>query len=325
MAINTTTSISNQYQNYFSKQLLDHAVHNLNLNDYAKMADLPRGMGAKAISFFRPVTAASANVQSLTEGTPISTFTDLTYTKVDVTLAQIGEAMSFTDILSWTSLLNVMKDGVVLLGEDCALKADDLTLAALCHATTGLTKRYSGGAASWAALAALTNDQGKFQMTDGLDAVTALKIAKAPRKNGAYIGIVGPQISRDLQRDPEWIGVSTYSAARQIFKGEAGELYGVRYVENTNPWGEDADAGAEGTRVTSGAEIWVSIFTGKDAYGVVKLAGGSHASPQIIINDKPDKSDPLNQKIIVGWKAFYAAAVLNAAFGIALRSRTLYS
>ena len=165
MAANTTTSLSNQYQRYFSKQLLEKAVDTLVLNQFAKKADLPTGLGSKTIRFFRPVSAASSNVQSLTEGTPIAVFTDLSYTAVDIDLAQFGEAMKWTDLLGWTALLKVMDDGIQLMGEDCALKADDLTLAVLAHATTGGTKRYSGGAADYTALKALTTPQVSSPLT----------------------------------------------------------------------------------------------------------------------------------------------------------------
>jgi hypothetical protein len=48
------------------------------------------------------------------------------------------------------------------MGEDCALKADDITLAALGHATTGWRHQaYSQGNANWAAEAAATAATGK--------------------------------------------------------------------------------------------------------------------------------------------------------------------
>lgn len=320
MAINTTTSLTNQFQRFFSKSLLATAKHELVMNQFAKKAQLPRGMGSKTIRFFRRVEAAAANVQTLSEGVPIAVFTDLTYTPVDVDLIQLGEAAKYSDLVGWTALLNVLKDGIDLLGEDCALKADDLTLGVIAHATTGGTKRYSGSAANHAALQALSATAGKFISDNGLDAVTTLKINRAPRINGSYVGIVGPQVARDLMRDPNWLNVSVYSASRQLFRGEIGMLDGIRYVETTNVWGETT---VEGTRNVA-PTIFVSVFTGKDGYGVVELSGQSPFSPQVMISDKPDKSDPLNQTLIAGWKAFYQAAMLNAAFVIAHRSKSLY-
>jgi N4-gp56 family major capsid protein len=130
MALNTTTTLSNQYQRYFNKVLLDTAQHELVYNQFGAKRQLPRGVGAKDIRFFRRVAANSADVQTLAEGVPISVFKDITYTPVDATLAQIGEAAKYSDLVGWTALLDVLDDGIDLMGEDCALKADDITQAA---------------------------------------------------------------------------------------------------------------------------------------------------------------------------------------------------
>lgn len=325
MAINTTTSLTNQYQRFYSKKLLEHAEHTLVLNQFAEMRPLPKGLGSKTIRFFRRVAAASANVQTLTEGTPLATYTDLTYAAVDVDLVQLGELARFTDILGWTALLDVMDDGVELLGEDCALKADDVTLGVVTHATTGGTKRYSGGAANYNALVALSAANGKFVATDGLDAVTNLIINKAPRIGGGFVGVVGPQVARDLRLDGRWLNPHTYKDSKELFRYEIGDLDGVRYVQTTNVWGEDNTNGTEGTRDTASPEIFSSIFTGKQGFGVVALDGQSPMSPKVIICDKADKSDGLNQFISVGWKAFYNAAMLNTAWVVVVRSKSVYA
>jgi N4-gp56 family major capsid protein len=325
--LSTTTNIATQFQTKYSKDLLDHAVNTLQLAQFANQADLPKNVGGKAIRFFRPVVADSTNVQSLTEGTAISTFTQLTYENVDCTLAQYGEAIQFSDIIGWTSLLNVMKDGITLMGEDCALKADDITLAAIMAGTGdgAVVKRYSGGATSFSTLQALSNANGAFSYTDGLDAMTNLKLNKAPRINGEYIGIASPRIARDLMNDSKWINASSYSAITQLFKGEVGSLGGVRYVISTNEWAEKG-TGTEGTRVTDGtANMFATIFTGKGAYGVPRLAGNNPYKPQVIIADKADKSDPLNQKMFVGWKAFYGACVLNKNWIVKTLSKSAYA
>src|SRR4051812_16628765 len=98
MATTTTTTLSNEYQKFFSKELLQQAVQLTVLDQFALKQPLPKKKGAKIISFFRRSKAAVnsagvvANVQTLTEGTPISSFSDATLDRVDVTLAQYGEA-----------------------------------------------------------------------------------------------------------------------------------------------------------------------------------------------------------------------------------------
>ena len=320
MATNTTSTLSGQFQRKYSKDLLDHAINTLQLNQFAKQADLPKNLGSKQLRFFRPVSAASSNVVTLVEGTPISTFTDMSYTAVDVDLVQIGEAMKFTDVLGWTSLLNILKDGIALMGEDCALKADDVTLATIIGGSP--TERFSGGQTTFAGLGGLSAANGKFTYSDGLDAVTNLTINKTPRINGEYIGIVPPQIARDLQVDSTWVNASSYTGVKQLFRGEIGMLSGVRYVVTTNAWGESA---TKGTRDTATPTIFSTIFTGRDAYGVAKLNGTSPMKPQVIIADKPDKTDPLNQLLIAGWKAYYNAVVLNPAWVIVQRSKSQYA
>jgi len=53
MATLTTTSLANEYQKYFTKQLLQHAVQLTVMDQFALKQPLPAKKGAKTISFFR--------------------------------------------------------------------------------------------------------------------------------------------------------------------------------------------------------------------------------------------------------------------------------
>src|SRR5882672_2382037 len=117
MATVTTTTLAGQYQKYFSKDLLKYAINTLRLNEFGTQAELPRNAGAKQISWFRFGSADDTQVQTLTEGTPISTFRDLALTEVNVSLTQYGEAIKLTDILSMTQLYDAMKQAAKTLGE----------------------------------------------------------------------------------------------------------------------------------------------------------------------------------------------------------------
>jgi N4-gp56 family major capsid protein len=321
----TTTTLTDQYQRFYSQELLEHAKPELKLAQFGAKKELPRKRGATTIRWFRQMATSATTVgqvQTLAEGVPISTFTQYLYEYVDAGLTQFGEALKYTDILGWTALLEVLDDGITYLGENCARKCDDLIWAVIAHATTGLQKRYSGGAANFAALVALTAANGAYKSDDGLAALTRLRINNAPRAaGGVYIGIIGPQVAFNLKRDTVWIQASTYSAVKQLFQGEIGELDGIRYVETTNVWGESS---TEGTRDTSAPTIFASVFTGRDAYGVVNLTGKGPNSPAITIVDRADHADPLNQTLIAGWSAFYSAVVLNPLFGVIVRSKTTF-
>lgn len=347
MATSTTTTLANEYQKYFSKELLDSAKQLTVMDQFADKRPLPTGKGAKVISFFRrslsavsTSTGLVANVQTLSEGTPISTFADATLDRIDVTLIQYGEACKVTDILTMTELFDALKQNKELLAEDCALNADSITRNALIAAsnagvtlntasgtsTETMAKLYSGATAFSGFNNANTGPY-KAQATDFLRAVTALKINRAPQFGGYYVAVIPPQVSYDLQNDPDWIDASNYGDPARRFKGELKTMHGCRFVEHTNPFIADG-ASTEHAFSNAGTatyKVYSSFILGRGAYGVSELSGQSPYSPRVYINDKADKSDPLNQFITAGWKAFYAAAGLNANYGIRLESKSEYN
>jgi len=326
----TTTTLADTYQTYFSKQLLDHAVQKVVLDQFGLKADLPKKKGSKTIRWFRPGAGDASQVQTLSEATPISTFRTITYSYVEATLAQYGEAAKISDIVTMTELFDALKQAIETMGEDCALHADNVIRAVLSHASTGLSKRYSGGAADFAAMMALSLANGKATAVDILDAVTKLGINRAPKLGAAYVCMLPLQIQRDLLRDADLLDPAKYQDKSHIAKGELGMVWGARMVEHSNPHTEDETEGthastfsAAGTNTTG--FIYSTYIVGRGAYGVPKLEGSkSPQRPSIIINNKPDKSDPLNQFMTAGWKSFFTAKVLNPNFGICLRSKSTF-
>jgi N4-gp56 family major capsid protein len=98
-------------------------------------------------------------------------------------------------------------------------------------------------------------------------------------------------------------------------------------VEHTNPFVEDA-TGTEGVySVASSAanRVYRSFILGQGAYGVPSIEGESPFNPRIMIVDRADKTDPLNQYMTAGWKAFWAASALNCPFAISLSSKTEFA
>jgi N4-gp56 family major capsid protein len=67
------------------------------------------------------------------------------------------------------------------------------------------------------------------------------------------------------------------------------------------------------------------VVLGANAFGVVKIAGDSPMSPRMIVLQNADKSDPLNQTITAGYKAFYAAKLLNAKRAVVIKSKSRFA
>jgi hypothetical protein len=145
--------------------------------------------------------------------------------------------------------------------------------------------------------------------TNILLALTALRDNHAmPLKGGYYVGIVDPYVAADLMRDTDWKNVQTYKDQTMgIFKGEIGQLWGIRWIMTTQPWRHAVDGYQYSA---SGLVHCVPIF-GRQALAAIDLEGqGKHL---IVITDD-SKSDPLRQYITVGWKFIHAARTMNAFF-----------
>lgn len=313
-----------QFQTYFKKELLPRARQLIVLDQFAVKSPFPKNMGAKTIRMHRKLAGAASNVGALTEGVPPTSFREVKLEYVEATLAQYGEVVKISDVMGLTELFSTLEESKDSLSEDAALHADSIVRNMLCDATNGGTKSYVQGAADFTALSALTATTGAMTIQDILHEMTALKLARAPMKNGDYFIIVPPQISYDLMLDTKFfIPVGTYQDKSRILQGEVGKWFGIRVVETTVPF-EETSGGTEGTFVANGA-IKSSIVTGTGGYGTPLMAGNSPYDPQIIINMKPDKSDPLNQFVVAGFKTYWAALVLNKPWVRVLRSKTSYA
>lgn len=335
MPVLDSAFIANTLQPHFSKKLLEKAEQEVHLIEFAQLTELPANAGTNTITFFRPGVAdltATGAPAVLTEGVTPTARRAVALTPISCTLEQIGQTTEITDVANNIQLFNHMTINIDVMSEEFSQDVETRLRNPLCHATTGLTKRYGQGLADHAALKAATTANGRMKPSDLLDGMTRLKLNRAPKINGWYAAYFCPQIVRDVMNDQEWREVVRENHANRIFKGEVGEYFGCKITEGTMPWVEDETEGtyddtfdAAGTN-TTGA-IFTNFLLGRGAFGAVnmKKMGASMNKPSVIINDKPDKSDPLNQKIIAGWKAYWKNIILNPAWGIALRTKTQFA
>jgi N4-gp56 family major capsid protein len=327
--------VSNTIQPLYSKKLLDHAIQATHLVEYAQQEELPANSGNTSIRFYRPSQAdltATGAPAALTEGTAPTNFRDVSYTAIDVSLTQIGQVSKVSDIANNVGLVKYLDNAITLQAEEFALDVDTRIRNIVAHASTGGTKRYAQGLADFASTASATLANSRLVPRDFLDAMTRLKINRAPMVNGHYVAIVPPQGTRDILNDSEFREVVRQNYADKIFKGEIGDYFGLRIVEGTNPFQEDETEGTFASTFSSAGSnttgfIYHTVVTGKNGYGAVamKKMGASLLKPQVVIVNTPDSANPLNQYIIVGWKAYWASKVLNQNWIISLRHKTLFA
>lgn len=287
----TYAGLTAEQKTFYDRALLTRLVPNLVFAKYGQKKSAPKREG-DTINFrrFNSLTAATT---PLTEGVTPNGNT-LAITAITATVAQYGDFVQISDKLDMLGIDPVLTETAQVLGEQAALTIDTIVRN---EVTAGTNVQYASTANSRVTVA-------KTMVLNGTEikrAVRTLRKANAkPLEGGAYIGIVGPEGEFDLMSDPLWQDVSKYSASSQIFDGEIGKLYGVRFIRTSN---NPIFAGAG----ASGADVHATMIIGADSYGVVDIAGGS--KPEMIV--KPHGSagtaDPLNQVSTSGWKSLFTA------------------
>lgn len=318
MAMMTTSnpsSMTDMYQTYFNRQLLKPLEYGLVLAKLAYQKDLPMKKGAVTMRFFRRQKADSSTVESLTQGVAPTNFQELPSGYVDVTLAQIGQVVKLSDILQWTQIFDWLEQSTQWMGENAAKKCEEVIRNIIISTmlnSNGNFERFAGlpntgnSATDFTTLFGAPANNAKFTRPEALKCITQLKQALVPMVNGRYAAAIAPQVMHDVRLDTTWVQTGEYQKADSLFNRDSITLDGARYMETDvaekeNVYGTYADSGI----------IFTTMFIGSQAYGVPKLTGtSSPQAPQVIINNGPDKTDPLNQYTLAGWKAFYNALML---------------
>ena len=128
-------------------------------------------------------------------------------------------------------------------------------------------------------------------------AQTWLKKNKAPKINGSYVALIHPSVAYDLRNSEEWKEYHKYNDVAPIFKGEIGELHGVRFVETNEAKIFDEN----------GTKVYATLFLGKDAFGILDPEG---EGMEMIIKTKGQIGGPLEQFGTIGYKFCHGAKIL---------------
>lgn len=358
--LTSSSTLSGQFRNYFSKELLNYAVQELKLYQFAQKAAVPKKAGAKGITMFRWSAPSITDIQALSEGTSPSvpsTSHQLALASISKSLAQYGQTVVTTDINKMTELFNSTAQAIKVTGQNFQLWTDSVLRNVLVGSNLTASNGSIGSAVegspldnsdtlievygqpgtttqSYTGLNSATTDSVANDVVL-LDLVTKLKLNRAPElSGGGYAYVTSPRVARELMRSTNWLDVSKYSNAKALFKGEVGSLYGIRVIEQTNPFISKGSATAGdryifdntgGGGTGTGKDIIVSFAMGGEAFGCPEISGESAAAPEVDILDKADKSDPHNQRIVVAAKTYFAGLRLNPNWYIVHRSKSSFS
>jgi len=331
MPVTTSTTLTNQFQNYFSKELLSIVQQETILDQFAMKAPIPKNNGNKAISMFRFGAPSISGVQTISsEGSAISSanYRQLALNKLEKSLAQYGQVIGLTDILRATDLFNSLQQATKTSGLDMALWVDSVIRNTLIgsNLTASGSSIGSGIESSISNEDAINNTAGQnppgikvygnpatlttqtfsalnsataaadATMTASavLDSMTRLKRNRAPLINGGYVLATDPRVARDLMRDSDWLNASNYGNKGQPFyKGEVGSIYGCRVVTQTNSFVSTGSATAGDEFVYQATAAGGGLAVSKDIIASFFFGNEAFGIPHLT------GDDPLSPKIVI--------------------------
>jgi N4-gp56 family major capsid protein len=329
--ITTSTTLTSQFQNFFSKELLSIVQQETILDQFSMKAPIPKNNGNKAITMFRFGPPSVAGVQTISsEGTPISSgnYRSLVLNSLSKSLAQYGQVIGLTDILRATDLFNSLQQATKTSGLDMALWVDSVirnTLIGSNLTASGSsigsaaegggtfdnsdacnTAASSGGIKVYGNPATLTTQtfSGLNSATTAadatmtasavLDSMTRLKRNRAPMINGGYVLATDPRVTRDLMRDADWLNASNYgNKGTPFYKGEVGSIYGCRVVTQTNSFVSTGSSTAADEFIYQASAAGGGLAVSKDIIASFFFGNESFGIPALT------GDDPLSPKVVI--------------------------
>lgn len=303
MAATTSSTLSADLQTYFSKKLLVQAEYKTVLDQFGYVEKIPSN-SSKTISFTQ-YSDLAPTVTPLTEGTS-PTDTQLTATAITATIDQLGAYVTLTDLAELTVKHPVTQKTTQLLGVQAARSYDRMINSVVVAGTSVV---YPGAVANRAAIGA----------GNVLTFAEVRKSVALLRNNGAqefddgnFVLVVDPSVETDLMGDTTFQNTvyrqSTPTKGNEFYKNTITKFAGVTVVRSNNI-----------PTITSTVTVHTSYIFGQNAYAVSDLQ-----SVQMYKEGPGSVSDPLHQKMTMGWKLGFKAVILNNNFMVRLESASAY-
>jgi N4-gp56 family major capsid protein len=295
-------SIPAEVRQSYNTRLLLAAKPDLIHAQFADDQPIPKGEGTTMQ--MRRWELLPVATTPLTEGvTP--TGNQATVTPVMVSIAQYGDYIQASDVMTWAAIDPVMNQYIDLLAFQASQTIDVLARDFMALGTNVL---YANGRTSRSGSSTTSLQAGdKITSVELKKAVRNLKKSFVQSINGKYVAIVSPDVVYDLMSIDEWLKVSEYQDKKNLYNGEVGELYGIRFVES--PLAK-VYAGAS----YGGSDVHAILVFGKRAFVKTGISGEKGLKSILKPIGSGGTSDPLDQRASAGWKTTFGGTIANQVF-----------
>lgn len=299
---NTTTTLSPAMSTYYERVFLERGKYALILKEGGQVRTHPANEG-KTVNFTRLLPSA-IDATALTESCnpPACIVTACT---VAMTLAEYGKTFRSSKFLSLTSIDSKQKEMTEIVGQSMGETLNRVVRTELRNGTAYRPNSHT----------VATEADGDVLSASAIREITkTLELNKAlPYSDGTFMGKTNPYSKYSLLGDSTWVNAKTYSDVKDLYMGEMGELYQVRWLNNID---EAAVCEATSTAASEVA-VYYTYVHGRESFGVYDLAGDQ---PKLyILPNVVDSGSPAGRISLISWAGSYVSKILNSDWILACR------
>jgi N4-gp56 family major capsid protein len=309
----TYSGVAQRTNVYAASVFLEHAAPQEVFGLFGDTKPMPKNK-AEIIRFRRSVPFPRLTV-ALTEGvTP--TARQMQFEDVSATMQEWGDVVECTDRVRELNEDPVVQEASKNLGEQATETTEGVAYGVLkagtqvgyANGTTrlGLTTAISLNKLH-AAVRAINAQRGKF-----ITEIMSSSVNYDSRNvEAGFVIFAHTDCEHDIRNLAGFIPLAKYGQRKPLCQYELGSVENMRFVltVNAEPFLDATTALTGGFKGTTKNDVYPYIFISRGAYAHVPLKGAK--AVEMFVHTGGDKSDPLNQRDIVGAKYWYTCVRLN--------------
>ncbi len=272
--------LSVEMKTFYSNDLISKANPELFHEQFGKTASIPARKGDRAE--FRFVRSLPKALKPIVEGVvpkPNKVHIYPKYAEVN----QFGSWIGYTDRIKLMAVDPQVETYVKELSKQAALTCDTVVRELINAGTNVQFAKKTGDATVVTKRNEITNEH-ILTVQDVFKIAAIMKANNAPKIDGYYVAIAHPFVIYDLQMsapDGMWHDVMKYAKPENIFKGEIGEIGGVRFVSTSE------------AKIFKGSELGeYAALTVKDKAGVGELT--------VTVNEELEENELIFRWVRIG-------------------------
>ena len=312
---NTYTNVGQRTNVFAATTFLEHAEPQEVFSKFGETKPMPKNK-SETISFRRSVPFPKLTTE-LAEGvTP--TARQMQFEDVTATMQEWGDVVETTDRVRELSEDPVLAEASKNLGEQATETTEGVIYGVL---KAGTQVGYANGTARTdvntaislnklhAAVRVLSAQRAKF-----ITEIMSSSVNYDTRNvEAAFVCFAHTDCEHDIRALSGFIPVAKYGTRKPLSMYELGSVENIRFILTVNA--EPFIAGGSSTEngmkhvLANGVDVYPYILIGRSAFAQVPLKGAK--AVEMFVHTGGDKSDPLNQRDVVGAKYWFTALRLN--------------